>query len=52
MLAKLERLAQGYPKAFELREIAGVYNLFLLNAIAPESLLQAYFSAQVNREAA
>ena len=52
MLAKLEKLVQAHPHAFELREIAGVYSVFLLNEIAPESLLQAYFSAQLGREAA
>lgn len=52
MLAKLERLVQGNPKVFELREIAGVYSLFLLNDIVPESLLHSYFDAQARREAA
>jgi hypothetical protein len=52
MLAKLELLVQRFPKAFELREIAGVYSLFLLKDIAPESLLEEYFGAHMEREAA
>jgi hypothetical protein len=52
MLAKLERLVQQFPKILELREIAGVYSVFLLKEVEPESMLQAYFDSHSAREAA
>ncbi len=44
LITKLEQLVMKYPKTFEIRETAGVHQLYLLHAMSPEQLLEDHYS--------
>ncbi|WP_284455272.1 DUF4007 family protein [Alloalcanivorax xenomutans] len=43
LITKLEQLVMKYPKALEIRETAGIHQLYLLQSTAPEKLLQDHY---------
>ena len=44
LITKLEQLVMKYPKTFEIRETAGVHQLYLMHAMSPEQLLEDHYS--------
>ncbi|WP_058554593.1 DUF4007 family protein [Thiohalocapsa sp. ML1] len=52
LLAKLERLVAGMPHKLELRETAGVHQLYVLDDLTPIDMLDAHYNGTHQRAAA
>jgi len=52
LLTQLERLVREFPGKLEMRESAGVHQLFLLSQLDPIDLVKAHYSQNRNAEAA
>jgi Protein of unknown function (DUF4007) len=52
LLTKLERLVRVLPGTLEMREVAGIHQLYLLSALNPVDLLRDHYSLARREEAA
>ena len=52
LLAKIERVVEAYPDSFELRETAGLHQVFALRAVEPLEFLHGYYAQSVQEEVA
>jgi hypothetical protein len=52
LLAKLERLVHYLPDLFELRETAGIHQLYKLEDVEPQQYLARHYGASIEEVAA